>query len=228
MNQRQTIAGADTAAKPEDTTLRVCEHCLHLLATRQDMQDSRTFRPPICELYARIERLKAAVQPDCTSYGKVVASLLAGDTIFTLADAGAMRARIGHTAEQMDALSKAVLQLQQGGPKGGQAERLQRFVRLACVQYIKEQMLELEPMPSATEVEARQKRRRQETEQRIERERRLALEQWERRTAAAAKEEAAAMGEESRGNGANGRRNGNSSGVSGVSQCYVDGFGPKC
>lgn len=186
------------------------------------MQDSRTFRPPICELYARIERLKTAVEPDCTSYGKVVASLMGGDTVFTLADAGALRARIGHTAEQIDALSKAVLQLQQGGPKGGQAERLQRFVRLACVQYIKEQMLELEPLPAAAEVEALQKRRRQETEQRIERERRLALEQWERRAAAAAKEEAAAAaGEDGRGTGAIGRRSGNESGVSGVSWPFL-------
>lgn len=142
------------------------------------MQDSRTYRPPICLYYDRIEQLKRDVAPDCRMYQKMCASLLDGDTVFTLADAGALRAKIGRTAESMDSFSKAILSLE--CDRGSQPDRLQRFVRMACVQYIKEQMLDLSALPSAEVVEAKQKRRRQEAEQRIERERRLAMEQWER------------------------------------------------
>lgn len=146
------------------------------------MQDSRTYRPPICLYYDRIEQLKRDVSPDCRMYQKMIASLLDGDTVFTLADAGALRAKIGRTAESMDSFSKAILTLE--CERGSQPDRLQRFVRMACVQYIKEQMLDLSPLPSAEVVEAKQKRRRQEAEQRIERERRLAMEHWERSQAA--------------------------------------------
>lgn len=168
----------------------------------KDMQDSRTHRPPICMYYDRIEQLKKSVEPDCRMYRKMVASLIEGDTVFTLADAGALRAKIGRVAESMDSFSKAILSLE--CERGSQPDRLQRFVRIACVQFIKESMLDLSPLPSADEVEAKQKRRRQEAEQRIERERRLAMEQWERTQALAQHQ-----------NGSNGsvtpRRNGTSS-----------------
>lgn len=147
------------------------------------MQDSRTYRPPICMYYERIEELKRDVEPDCRMYRKMVASLVEGDTVFTLADAGALKAKIGRVAESMDSFSKAILSLE--CERGSQPDRLQRFVRIACVQFIKERMLDLSPLPSAEEVAARQKRRRQEAEQRIERERRLAMEQWERSQALA-------------------------------------------
>lgn len=143
------------------------------------MQDSRTHRPPICRYYDHIQQLKRDVEPDCRMYAKMVASLLDGDTVFTLADAGAMRAKIGRIAESMDAHSKSILSLE-CDVRGSQPDRLHRSVRIACVQYIKERMLDLSAFPSADEVEAKQRRRRQEAEQRIERERRLALERWER------------------------------------------------
>lgn len=177
-------AAAEDGDEAAPATLRCCSHCLHLLGTRQDQLESRTLRPPICALYERMARVKVNVRPDCVAYAKVVASLLSGDTVFQLADAGALRARVGHAAKQLDALSETLLQ--QPAAKGSQAERLQQSVRLACVEYIREQMLGLEQLPAAEVVEERQRRRREEAEQRIERERRLALEEWERRAAAAA------------------------------------------
>lgn len=149
----------------------------------KDMQDSRTYRPPICLYYDRIEQLKKDVEPECRMYKKMVASLVEGDTVFTLADAGALKAKIGRIAESMDSFSKTILSLE--CERGSQPDRLQRFIRMACVQFIKERMLDLSPLPTAEEVEMRQKRRRQEAEQRIERERRLAMEQWERSQALA-------------------------------------------
>lgn len=142
------------------------------------MQESRSYRPPICLYYDRIEQLKRDVEPDCRTYTKMIGSLLEGDTVFTLADAGALRTKIGRVAESMDAYSKAIVTLE--CEKGSQTDRLQRFVRLACVQFIKDRMLDLDALPVAADVEAKQRLRRQAAEQRIERERRLAMEHWER------------------------------------------------
>lgn len=51
---------------------------------------------------------------------------------------------------------------------------------MACVKYIKDEMLSIPPIPVEEEIRKIQEKRRKETEQRIERERRLALEAYEK------------------------------------------------
>lgn len=178
-----TVADDDAAAnaKPEDNTMRVCEHCLRLLETRQDMQDARTLRPPICDKYDRIRPLKEALGPDCVAYGNVVEKLLAGETIFTLADAVALRARITDTADRLSTASREIAELEVA--EGSMAQRLQRTVRQGCMQCIEQHMLQLVALPTKALVEERQRKRKIEEQQRVERERRLAQEEYERRMA---------------------------------------------
>ncbi|XP_055680702.1 rabenosyn-5 [Lutzomyia longipalpis] len=159
-------------------TLRICEHCLHLLENRKEMQDRTTFRPPVTRLYDRAQELKREITPDIPMYRKIVTSLYEGDSIFTLADASALRSKIGRVAEQIDNVSKAILSLPT--PQGSRAEALKKALRLACVTYIKEEMLSLPQLPLEEEIERLQRKRREETEMRIERERRLAAEALER------------------------------------------------
>lgn len=141
------------------------------------MQDSRTYRPPITLYYAKIDQLKRDIAPDFLTYTRIIASLYEGDSIFTLADASALRAKIGHVAEKIDAYSKAILTLECA--KGSREEALKKSVRLACIQYIKDEMLSLDPLPLESEIHELQAKRKRETEQRIERERRLNMERWE-------------------------------------------------
>lgn len=91
-----------TSDKEADyNTLRICEHCLHLLENRKEMQDRTTFRPLITNLYDRILELKHNIAPDIPMYRRIVSSLYEGDSVFTLADASALRSKIGIVAEQV-------------------------------------------------------------------------------------------------------------------------------
>lgn len=163
--------------EPEDC-IRLCSHCLHLLENRKEMQDSRSSRSDLTILFERIEAIKKQVAPDLAMYEKMITSLYDGDSIYTLADAGALRGKIGHSAEILDELSKKVLS--QKCAKGSRQEALQKSLRLAAIKFIKENMLTLPPIPIEEEINKIQHKRVMELNQKIERDRRLAQEAFER------------------------------------------------
>lgn len=142
------------------------------------MQDSRTYRPPVTLYYEKIEELKKNIAPDTKMYEKIIDRLYEGDAIYTLADASALRAKIGRTAELIDAYSKSILSLQ--CPAGSREEALKKAIRLACIKYIKEELLTLSPLPLQEDIKQLQDKRRMQIEMKIERERRLAMEAIER------------------------------------------------
>lgn len=182
-------ANANSSALPlatdeeDPNNLRVCEHCLHLLENRKEAQDSRNTRPQIVKVYDRIQELKRDIRPDTVSYSKIINKLFDGDSVFTLQDASVLRARIGRTAETIDALSKGILEIPT--PSGSREETLKKFVRLSCIAYIKEEMLSLPQLPQEADLKRIQTERRMQTEMRIEMERRLAEEAFERAAAMA-------------------------------------------
>ena len=167
-----------TDSKKPEEPFRICEHCWHLLNNRKEMQDSRTSRPPITLYYEKIEQLKRDIEPDTKMYEKIIGRLFDGDAIYTLADASALRAKIGRVAEMIDAYSKKIQSLK--CPEGSREEALKKAIRLACIKYIKEELLTLSPLPLEDEIKRLQEKRRMETELKIQRERRLALEAIER------------------------------------------------
>jgi rabenosyn-5 len=142
------------------------------------MQDSRLARPIITKLYDRIETVKKEVMPDIKMYEKIIDSLYTGDSVYTLADAGALRGKIGATAEVLDDLSKKVLTLK--CTQGSREEALQKSLRMAVIKFIKENMLTLPPIPVEEEIKKIQQKRILELNQKIERDRRLAQEAFER------------------------------------------------
>lgn len=164
--------------KRKDDALRVCEHCLHLLRNRLEMQESRNCRPPIMRYYDKIEQLKKDIAPDAKMYTKIVDRLYEGDSVYTLADASALRGKIGRTAELIESYSKSILGLP--SPAGSREMSLKESIRLGCIKYIKDELLSLSPLPQAEKIRELQQKRKQETEMRIERERRLALESIEK------------------------------------------------
>lgn len=165
-------------SKKPESAFRICDHCLRLLNNRKEMQDGRTYRPPVSLYYEQIDKIKADIKPDQKMYEKIVNRLYEGDVIYTLADATALHAKIARMAELIDAYSKKIMSLP--CPEGSRAEQLKKCIRLACIQYIKEELLTQSALPQEEEIFRLQKKRKQETEQRIERERRLALEAIER------------------------------------------------
>lgn len=167
-----------TEAKKSDEPFRICEHCLHLLNNRKEMQDSRTYRPPVTLYYDKIEQLKRDIAPDTKMYEKIIDRLYEGDAIYTLTDASALRAKIGRTAEMIDAYSKSILSLQ--CLAGSREEALKKAIRLASIKYIKDELLSLSALPLEEDIKRLQNQRRMQTEMKIERERRLAMESIER------------------------------------------------
>lgn len=177
-------APVPTENKKSVEPFRICEHCLRLLNNRKEMQESRTYRPPVTLYYEKIEQLKRDIAPDTKMYEKIIDRLYEGDAIYTLADASALRAKIGRTAELIDAYSKSILSLQ--CPVGSREESLKKAIRLACIKFIKEDLLTLSPLPLEDEIKQLQDKRRMQTEMKIERERRLAMESIERNELAGA------------------------------------------
>ncbi|SPP82247.1 rabenosyn-5 [Drosophila guanche] len=161
-----------------DSAIRLCEHCLWLLDTRRDMHESRTCRPLLVQVYEQIRQLQKDVTPDLDMYLKIINSLHEGETIFTIADASALRGKIGQVAEAMDMRSKRILAIY--CEPGSREESLKKAIRLSCIQAIKERMLSLPPLPNEAHIQQIQERKRMETEQRILTEQRMAMEAYER------------------------------------------------
>lgn len=162
----------------EDRAIRLCQHCLWLLDTRQDMHESRTCRPLLAQVYEEIRQLQKQVTPDLDMYLKIVNSLYDGESIFTITDAGALRGKIGQIAETIDLRSKRILAIH--SEPGSREEALKKAIRLSCVHAIKERMLSLPPLPDEALIKQIQERKRMETEQRIMTEQRMAMEAYER------------------------------------------------
>ncbi|XP_070506438.1 rabenosyn-5 [Chironomus tepperi] len=174
----QPESNTDVIIKEPEDTIRMCEHCLHLLETRKEMQDGRLARPFITKLYERIETLKKEVMPDIAMYEKIIKSLYKGDSIYTIADASALRGKIGSIAELLDDLSKKALTLK--AQQGSREEALHKSLRMAAIKFIKEYMLELPQIPVEDEIKKIQHKRVMELNQKIERDRRLAQEAFEK------------------------------------------------
>lgn len=177
-SSKQFDPNADIILKEAEDSIRLCEHCLHLLETRKEMQDSRLSKPIITKLYDRIEIVKKEVMPDIKMYEKMIHSLYRGDSVYTLTDAGVLRGKIGATAEALDDLSKKILTLKCG--KGSQQEALQKSIRMGAIKFIKENMLTLPQIPVEEEIKKIQQKRILELNQKIERDRRLAQEAFEK------------------------------------------------
>lgn len=162
----------------QENDIRCCDHCLHLLESRKEMHDSRTCRPPITLLYANIQDLKKQIFPDIEMYLKIRDSLCEGESIFKLADASALKGKIGRMAELIDLNSKKILLLP--SVDGSREQSIKKNIRLACVQFIKEEMLSIPQLPVEEEIQRIQAIKKRETEERIEREREMALKAFEK------------------------------------------------
>lgn len=169
----------EESGKDNDSSgFRVCEHCLHLLMNRKEMQDSRSDRPLITKLYEKLLQEKKNIDPDIPMYSKIINSLYEGDSIYRLSDASALREKIGRAAERIDNISKTILAIPFA--QGSREEALKKAIRLSCISFIKERMLSIPPLPAEEEIKKIQLRKKQETARRIERERRLALVAYEK------------------------------------------------
>uniref|UniRef100_A0A1B0D3J4 Uncharacterized protein n=1 Tax=Phlebotomus papatasi TaxID=29031 RepID=A0A1B0D3J4_PHLPP len=80
--------------------------------------------------------------------------------------------------KDVDNTSKSILTIP--APQGSRSDALKKALRLACVTYIKEELLSLPQLPLEDEIDRLQRKRCEETEMRIEQEREMATQALER------------------------------------------------
>lgn len=168
----------DVDPNKEPDTLRICGHCLRLLLNRKEIIETRIASHPIKQYYEKVQEIKKQIEPEIPIYNKIITSLYEGDSIYTIQDASALRGKILREAERIDDISKRILAIQ--SPQGSREESLKKAIRLAMIRYIKEQLMNIPEIPLEEEIKKLQIKRTQDLKQRIERERRLALEAYER------------------------------------------------
>lgn len=162
----------------EPDTLRICGHCLRLLLNRKEIIETRIASHPIKQYYEKVQEIKKQIEPEIPVYNMIINSLYEGDSIYTTQDASALRGKILREAERIDDISKRILAIQ--SPQGSREESLKKAIRLAMIRYIKEQLMIIPEIPLEEEIKRLQVKRTRDLKQRIERERRLALEAYER------------------------------------------------
>lgn len=173
---RQRPTEVDPEKEPD--TLRICGHCLRLLLNRKEIIETRIASHPIKQYYEKVQEIKKQIEPEIPIYNKIINSLYDGDSIYTIQDASALRGKILHEAERINDISLRILAIP--SPQGSREESLKKAIRLAMIRYIKEQLMNIPEIPLEEEIKRLQIKRTQELKQRIERERRLALEAYER------------------------------------------------
>lgn len=177
MSEERTVQPLPSDTKEPDL-LRSCGHCFNLLNNRKEMLETRTATHPIKQGFERIQLIKKEIEPEIPVYNKIIDSLYEGDSIYTVQDAAALRGKILREAETIDDISQRILALP--SPPGSREETLKKAIRLAMIRYIKDHLMEIPSIPLEEEIKRLQIKRTTELKQRIEKERRLALEAYER------------------------------------------------
>ncbi|EZA59564.1 hypothetical protein DMN91_011086 [Ooceraea biroi] len=159
---------------------RVCTHCINLLDARE-MQKAKQFdKPIVCEFYEKMRSYMSEASQHAAMYTKMWESLKEGETTYGLEDAQSVRVKLAKLGENIDATSKRILIL--GGKKDTQEEpqeaqgqelRLYQMVRTSAMIFLKEELLTLQPLPSAEEYVALQEEHQRRIEARIAYERQV-------------------------------------------------------
>ncbi|XP_039308449.1 rabenosyn-5 [Solenopsis invicta] len=159
---------------------RICTHCINLLDAREIQKAKQFDKPIVCEFYEKMREYMSEASQHLEMYNKMWESLKEGETTYGLEDAQSLRIRLAKLGENIDATSKKILVL--GVKKNtdnsmqeafGPELRLYQMVRTSAMIFLKEELLTLQPLPSAEEYVALQEERQKRIEARIAYERQL-------------------------------------------------------
>ncbi|KAL0279799.1 UNVERIFIED_CONTAM: hypothetical protein PYX00_001278 [Menopon gallinae] len=165
----QSVLAMDTS---NESFFRLCEHCDTLLTMRQNIKEVRNQKPIINQFYEKLSTSMNETGPLLKKYSKIYNSLCSGETIYNLNDAEVLRVRIIKLAENIDFISNKIAILGQNTekPPEGNQLKLQRAVRIAATNYLKEHIITLPCLPTEEQLKMVQERRREEIAKRIEEE----------------------------------------------------------
>uniref|UniRef100_A0A6M2DS19 Putative fyve finger-containing protein n=1 Tax=Xenopsylla cheopis TaxID=163159 RepID=A0A6M2DS19_XENCH len=154
----------------EGPGLRLCGHCFYLLQARKHMQDTQNSRPPIVKLYEMLREIIVTTYPDIEMFFKMSNSLNDGESTYCLEDADTLRCHIGQRGSNVEKIGKAIASL--ACPEHHVSTKLlHTAVQQSAMIFLKDEVLSLPTLPTKEEYENLKERKRKETEQAIEAER---------------------------------------------------------
>ncbi|XP_046733787.1 rabenosyn-5 [Diprion similis] len=162
---------------------RLCVHCEELLRFREQLKERKLSKPIICQFYEKMRSYIDEANEHSVMYNKMCESLRKGETTYNLQDAQTLRVKIAKLAENIDLISKRISILgikDVDNPPKGQTLKLQQMVRSAATTFLKEHLLNSEPLPTEEEYTTFKERRRKAIEERIEHERQMEMEELQR------------------------------------------------
>lgn len=165
------LASNITNKDPAEYQIKTCRECKVLLDRRMQQITDQHTRPPLRTYYEKLKSLQLDADKLVPLYVKMCRSLRAGESQYQLEDAQMLRIKLMKLGDQMDTLSKQILNL--NSEDGNDYQSLRNKLRLFVAQYLQRNLLGLPSLPYEYELKELQERRCDEI--------RLALEQGQSR-----------------------------------------------
>ncbi|XP_022297923.2 rabenosyn-5-like [Crassostrea virginica] len=165
-----------------DPHIRTCEKCRKLLERRNEQIEQRTNKPTVVLLYERLKSCVVAAEELLTKYMPMVESLSCGESMYRLQEAQRYRVQITKLYETIDGLSKKILNLGLNNEEEPSQKQLllQRSIRAFATNFMQDNMLGLQALPSEEQYLKLQEERKLEIQKRIAAERQATFEAQQR------------------------------------------------
>ncbi|XP_041350163.1 rabenosyn-5-like [Gigantopelta aegis] len=162
--------------------MRICDVCRRLLERRDKMTEQRNSKPNIVLLYDKMKTCIDDAQELLTRYMPMVESLSNGESTYNYRQAQILRAKLSKMYEIIDQLSKKILilNLDAEPPPNPKELYLQKSIRIYASNFMQENLMGLQALPSEEEYTRMQESRKEKIQQQIAVERLAAMEAQEK------------------------------------------------
>lgn len=165
-----------------DPHIRTCDNCRKLLERRNEQIEQRTSKPIVVLLYEKLKSCVDAAEELLVQYMPMVESLSCGESMYSLQEAQRYRIKITKLYETIDGLSKKILNLGLNNEEEPSQKQLllQRSIRTYATNFMQDNMLGLQSLPSDEQYLKLQEARKLEIQKRIAAERQATFEAQQR------------------------------------------------
>ncbi|XP_046371772.2 rabenosyn-5-like [Haliotis rufescens] len=162
--------------------MRVCDSCRRLLERRDQMTEQRNTKTPLMQLYDKMKTCIQEAEELLTRYLPMVDSLSTGETVYNYRQAQILRTKLTRQYEVVDQLSKKILVLNLNDDPQPNPRQLylQKAIRVYASNFMHENLLGLQVLPTEEEYKILQGRRKEEIQRKIAAERQAAMDAQEK------------------------------------------------
>ncbi|XP_018018523.1 rabenosyn-5 isoform X1 [Hyalella azteca] len=167
--------------------LRVCQHCHQRVCARDRAVQQRQHQPLLALLYRKLMTDRATLYRLLPQYRTMAASLWSGESVYNLSDACELRLKVLRLGDSINATAQKIktlgpVEVQQSQlndpenqpPLGPRQELLQKRIYQSAAAFLKTNVLGLDKLPDAEELQQLQTKRREQAARRLAEERKAA------------------------------------------------------